>query len=98
MHVEGPAVGMDVPSRPYRNVIPAHAGIQGGGNGLDARVRGNDDLAILWHVCFPEYITRSRNMSDDRFLGERTCIGAGASCSSSFPVLTSGSSVASQAS
>lgn len=40
---------------PHGNVIPAHAGIQDRGNGLDSRVRGNDDLALLWHVCFPEY-------------------------------------------
>ena len=62
MHVEGPEIGMDIPSRPHGNVIPAHAGIQCRGHGLDSRVRGNDDLAIIWPVCFPEYITRSRGL------------------------------------
>src|SRR5262245_5909736 len=66
MHVEGPAMGMDVLSRSNGNVIPAHAGIQCRGNGLDSRVRGNDHLAIIWHVCFPEYITRSRHVSVSR--------------------------------
>jgi hypothetical protein len=47
MHVEGPALGMDIPCMPHGNVIPAHAGIQYRGNELDSRVRGNDDLAIL---------------------------------------------------
>ena len=52
-------MGMDVPSKPHGNVIPVHAGIQRREHGLDSRVRGNDDFAIIWHVCFPEYITRS---------------------------------------
>jgi hypothetical protein len=43
MHVEGSAMGMDGTSMPHGNVIPAHAGIQRRGNGLDSRVRGNDD-------------------------------------------------------
>jgi hypothetical protein len=69
MHVEGPAMGMEVPSRPHGNVIPAHAGIQGRGPGLDSRVRGNDARAILWHVGFPEYITRSRGMTSSMIPG-----------------------------
>jgi hypothetical protein len=60
MQVADPAMGMDVLSRPYGNVIPAHAGIQGRGHGLDARVRGHDALAILGPVGFPEDITRAR--------------------------------------